>query len=193
MNSDRLFSEVYTLDKSTNRYMIEIALDRYEDIFNEWDPAPFKKREIDSELELYLEGSVEEIPFRFPIELIFMLPTDRQDTQREEEVRIALKNYFGFRLYFLRRELRKINIRLLRYVVIGFLLLWVGVTYPGYELETDWARVATEGIFIGGWVFLWEAVSLFFFSKREIYHRYQMFKKLLHAPVYFREAVHQSS
>jgi hypothetical protein len=189
MKPDRLFSEVYTLDKSTSRYMIEIALDRYEDIFNEWDPAPFKKREIDSELELYLEGSVEEIPFRLPIELFFMLPLEKQSLQREEEVRVALKNYFGFRLYFLRRELRKINVRLLRYIFIGFLLLWIGVTYPGYEVESDWAVVATEGIFIGGWGFLWEAVSLFFFTKREIYHRYRIFKKLMEAPVYFRGIV----
>lgn len=43
MKKDTLFSEVYALDKSINRYMIEIALDQYEDIFNEWDPAPFKR------------------------------------------------------------------------------------------------------------------------------------------------------
>jgi hypothetical protein len=37
--------------------MIEIALDRYEDIFNEWNPPPLKRQEIDADLELYLEGS----------------------------------------------------------------------------------------------------------------------------------------
>jgi hypothetical protein len=78
MKKDSLFSEVYALDKSTNRYMIEIALDRYEDIFNEWDPAPFKRREIDADLELYLEGSAEEIPSRYPIELFFMVPRGKQ-------------------------------------------------------------------------------------------------------------------
>ncbi|WP_204137349.1 hypothetical protein [Halomicronema sp. CCY15110] len=187
MKSDQFFTEIYSLDKSTNRYMIEIALDRYEDIFNEWDPAPFKKREIDADLELYLEGSAEEIPFKFPIELIFRLPVENKHRQREEEVRTALQTYFSFRLYFLRRELRKINIRLLRYVAIGFLLLWVGVTYPGHDIESDWATVVTEGIFIGGWVFLWEAVSLFFFSKREIYHRYRVFRKLMDAPIFFYE------
>jgi hypothetical protein len=79
MKKDTLFSEVYALDKSTNRYMIEIALDRYEDIFNEWDPAPFKRREIDADLELYLEGSAEEIPSRYPIELFFMVPRGKRD------------------------------------------------------------------------------------------------------------------
>ena len=33
------FSEIYKIDESTDRYMIEIALDQYTDIFNEWDPS----------------------------------------------------------------------------------------------------------------------------------------------------------
>jgi hypothetical protein len=187
MKKDSLFSEVYALDKSTNRYMIEIALDRYEDIFNEWDPAPFKRREIDADLELYLEGSAEEIPSRYPIELFFMVPRGKQDKRMEEETRNALRSFFGFKIYFLRRELRKINIRILNYLVFGFLLLWAGNTYPGHDSTRDWAVVLTEGIFIGGWVFLWEAVSLFFFTNREMYQHHRIYTRLLNAPVLFQE------
>jgi hypothetical protein len=107
MEKDTLFSEVYALDKSTNRYMIEIALDQYEDIFNEWDPAPFKRREIDADLELYLEGSAEEIPSRYPIELFFMVPRGKRDKRIEEETRNALRSFFEFKIYFLKRELQK--------------------------------------------------------------------------------------
>jgi len=95
MKKKTLFSEVYAFDKSTNRYMIEIALDRYEDIFNEWDPAPFKRREIDASLRLYLEGSAEEIPSHYPIELFFMLPRGKRDKQMEKETRNALRSFFG--------------------------------------------------------------------------------------------------
>ncbi|XPM57997.2 MAG: hypothetical protein EDM05_009505 [Leptolyngbya sp. IPPAS B-1204] len=49
-----------------------------------------------------------------------------------------------------------------------------------------------EGIFIGGWVFLWEAVSLFFFTDLELYERYRAYKRLLNAPVFFREVSSQS-
>lgn len=187
MKRDTLFSEVYALDKSTNRYMIEIAIDRYEDIFNEWDPAPFKRREIDADLELYLEGSAEEIPSKYPIELFFMVPRGKRDERMEEETRNALRSFFGFKIYFLKRELRKINIRILNYLFFGFLLLWAGNTYPGHDSTRDWAIVLTEGIFIGGWVFLWEAVSLFFFTNREMYHRHRIYTRLLNAPVLFQE------
>jgi len=190
MKKDPLFGEIYRFDESTDRYMIEIGIDTYADIFNQWDPAPFKRRDLDADLEIYLEGSSEEIPLRYSIELFFILPVGKRDKNIEEETRIAISSYFSFRLYFLRKHLQKITILVLRYLVLGFVLLWVGTNFPDYvtETESDWAIVVTEGIFIGGWVFLWESVSLFFFSGREQRYRYRLFKRLHRAPVFFRAA-----
>jgi hypothetical protein len=188
MKQDKLFSKLYIWDEFTNCYMIEIALDQYTDIFNEWDPAPFKRREIDPDLALYLEGCSEEISFPYRIELCFILPAKSRNELMEEEAREGLKNCFSFKIYFLKKNLKKINIRLLRYTFIGFVLLWVGITFPSNYSEAVWVTVLTEGIVIGGWVFLWEAVSLFFFTNREIYERLRMYKRLLNASVIFREA-----
>ncbi|MBD2053678.1 hypothetical protein [Leptolyngbya sp. FACHB-60] len=49
--------------------------------------------------------------------------------------------------------------------------------------------VLTEGLFIGGWVFLWEAVSLFFFSNRDLYNRYRTYRRLRNSEVIFSEAM----
>jgi len=168
--------------------MIEVALNQYMDIFNEWDPAPFKRKDLDSDLELYLEKSSEEIPLRHPIELFFVLPSKNRNQTLENDARDALNSYFSFKIYLLKKGLKKINILILRYVCLGFLLLWIGTITPGYNSDISWATVITEGIFIGGWVFLWEAVSLFFFSKRELYQRYQIYIRLLNAPIFFRDA-----
>jgi hypothetical protein len=192
MKRKSVFSEVYALDQSTNRYMIEIALDQYEDIFSEWDPAPFKRREIDADLELYLEGSVEEIPSRYPIELFFILPQGKRNQTLEEEARKGIRRFFGFRIHFLKLELRKITLRILNYLFFGFLLLWVGNTYPGHDSPRDWAILLADGIIIGGWVFLWEAVSLFSFTSLEMYQRHRVYNRLLQAPVFFKELTHQS-
>jgi hypothetical protein len=51
--------------------------------------------------------------------------------------------------------------------------------------------VLTEGLFIGGWVFLWEAVSLFFFSNRDLYYRYRTFRRLRRSEIIFSEAAQQ--
>ena len=187
MTDNRLFGEIYKTDQSTGLYMIEVALDQYTDIFNEWDPAPFKRRAIDPDLELYLEGSSEEIPFHYPIELCFTLPKETQNETIEEETRDGLKNSFIFKLYFLRKELRNNNTRMLRFVLLGFGFLWVATMLPRQFSETLVVSLLSEGLFIGGWVFLWEAVSLFFFTNRDLYQRYRTYTRLQNAPVLFRK------
>lgn len=184
---DPLFEEIYKLDQSTNCYMIEVALDQYADIFNEWDPAPFKRREIDPDLKLYLEGSSEEISFRYPIELYFTLPPGIQDDRVEQETREGLKNSFVFTLYLLRKELRKTNAHMIRLVILGFLFLWIGTVFPEILGDRLLVSLLAESLFIGGWVFIWEAVSLFFFTNRDLYHTYRTYKRLLNAPIFFRE------
>jgi hypothetical protein len=187
MKPNRLFSEIYKIDESTNLYMIEIALDQYGDVFNEWDPAPFKRRDIDPDLQLYLEGSTNEIPLRYPIELNFTIPQGTKNQQIEEDLRGGLKNCFTFKLYLLRKELKEVNTRMLRFILIGFLLLWVATKFSEQFEGAPFASVLAEGLFIGGWVFIWEAVSLFFFTNRELYEDYRTYKRLLKAPVFFRE------
>jgi hypothetical protein len=182
-----LFSEIYKLDHQTGCYMIEIALDQYADIFNEWDPAPFKRRDIDPDLQLYLEESSNEIPFRRPIELCFTVPEAVLDDKTEQEARDGLKNSFGFKIYFLKKDIQKLNARMLRFVVIGFAFLWIGTIFSlRYKEEQIIPYTLIQGLFISGWVFLWEAVSLIFFTNRDLYHRYRTYKRLQDAPILFK-------
>lgn len=183
----RLFNEIYSIDQATNLYMIEVALDQYTDIFNSWDPAPFKRREIDPDLETYLEGSCDEIPAKYPIELYFKLPQGKRHEQMEQETKQGLENSFNFKLYVLRKELGKTNTQMVLCILMGFFFLWLG-TILANRFETKMLlSLLAEGLFIGGWVFLWEAVSLFFFTNRDLYHRYRMYQRLRQAPVVFAE------
>lgn len=185
---DKLFNEIYEIDQSTNLYMIEVGLDQYSDIFNAWDPAPFKRREIDPDLELYLEQSCEEIPSRYPIELFFTITRGSKNEQLEAETREGLKNSFIFKRYFLRKKLKKTNTQILLCILLGFALLWIGAILSNRSEETLLFSLLVDSLLIGGWVFLWEAVSLFFFTNRELYHQYRVYQRLQAAPVIFQEA-----
>lgn len=159
---DPLFSQVYALNPSTNSYIIEIALDRYTDIFDEWDPAPFKRRSIDPDLELYLEVSSEEIPLRYPVELCFKVLNGNRDEKMEGEAKNGLSNSFVFKMYLLKKDLKKSNVQILRWIIYGFVFLWVGTAFPDQWTSKRLLSLLAEALVIGGWVFLWEAVSLFF-------------------------------
>jgi hypothetical protein len=186
---DKFFNEVYAIDKTNNAYMIEAALDHYTDIFSEWDPAPFKRRELDPDLKLYLESSADEIPTKYSIEVCFILPPGTRDKAIEQDVRDGLRNSVDFKLYLIRKELRLINARTFRYVLSGLGTFLVATLLEKPASFNVLTSVLTEGLFIGGWVFLWEAVSLFFFSNRDLYNRYHTYKRLRNSEVIFSEAV----
>ncbi|MDX2239964.1 MAG: hypothetical protein NW224_04695 [Leptolyngbyaceae cyanobacterium bins.302] len=190
--ADDLFGEIYRIDQDTDRYMIEIALDRYADIFSTWDPAPFKRRAMDPDLELYLEGSSDEISSRYPIELYFTLPAGSRNAAIEDETRYGLRNVFIFKIYLIKKELGKTNALILRYVLLGFIFLWIGTVSFKHPSDNVWLSLVADALIIGGWVFLWEAVSLFFFTNRELYQRYRTYRRLQNAPVIFREVDSQS-
>ncbi len=182
-----LFDEIYAIDTANNAYMIEVALDHYTDIFSEWDPAPFKRRELDPDLQLYLESSADEIPLKYSIEVCFTLPPGIRDAAMEDDVRAGLRNSVDFKLYLFRKEIRLINIRTARYVIAGLGTLLVARLAEPLDINI-FTSVLTEGLFIGGWVFLWEAVSLFFFSNRDLYNRYRTYKRLRNSEVIFSES-----
>jgi len=186
-SKNEFFGEIYKLDSATDRYMIEIALDQYTDIFSEWDPAPFKRRSLDPDLELYLEASSEEIPLHYPIELYFTIPQGSQDDGMEEAAKNGLRNSCLFKLYLLRRKIEKTNTLMVRYIILGFMLLWIGTLLASQYADETILSLFADALLIGGWVFIWEAVSLFSFTNRELYHDYRTYKRLKNAPVIFQE------
>ena len=185
--SDRIFNETYKIDQVTNLHMIEVAIDQYSDIFNEWDPAPFKRRDLDPDLQLYLETNSNEIPAKYDVELSVTLPAGMRNEAMEEESRNGIQNSFISKRYFLGKDIKKTNTKMFWFVLIGLLCLWIAKVLSGRVSETDLPSILLEGLAISGWVFLWEAVSLFFFTNRELYDRYKNYKRLQNAPVIFRE------
>lgn len=188
IKENTLFSEIYEIDTATHYYMIEVRLDHYADIFNEWDSAPFKRRDLDPALALYLEGSSDEIPFRYPIEFVFVLPLASRNLSIEQETQKGLQNSLAFKLYLLKKELRKTNAQMLQFVLLGLVFLWASTTFSTQVEKAGLLPTLIEGLAIIGWVLLWEAVSIFFFTNRELYHCYKTYKRLQNAPVIFREA-----
>jgi len=182
-----LFAEIYRFDEEANSYVIEIALDSYSDIFSEWDPAPFKLRDIDPDLELYLEGCSDDIPFKYPVILSFSIPQSSRNPSVEDQARHGLKSGFTFKRYFIRNDIGAANRRILLYFLIGFGFLWVVTLFPDRLRESPFPSIIVEGLFIGGWVFVWEAISLILFTTHNLHHKDRTYRRLQEAAIAFRE------
>ncbi len=177
--------KVYYQDPDTGAFAIEVALDRYDDIFNERDPAPYRRRDVDPDIESYLELCAADIPLKYSLSIVFRAPESIKDRESERLVLAGLDNFFAFELKLMYRQIRRLNIKTVQQMLIAFFLLLIA-QYSSRFLATNLVlNVVREGIYVGAWVFAWESVSTFFFRKKEIRRRMKEWERLKNAEIRF--------
>lgn len=164
---DEALRQLYLFDEKGETFIIEVSLDGYEDIFNEWDPAPFKRRDLDPDLIYFLETCSDDIPLRYPIRIKFEMPKDLRNSDRENKIVTGIRNYFKFMKNSIEKEIDQVRKRIFIYTVMSFGFLLAATLSSGIAAKNILLQTGVEGLFIGGWVFLWEAISLVFFSMRD--------------------------
>ena len=177
--------QIYKMDTETNTFIIEVSLISYNEIFNGWDPSPIKRRDLDPDLLHFLNECSSDIPLNFPLELQFYLPKEQYDEDKENLTRVGIKNNFNFIIHFIGKEIRQINRKIFFYFIIAFAFLSVSYMWRERVAENIVTTTLVEGLSIGGWVFLWEAFSLFFFSRQEIYGRLKRNKRFQDTKINF--------
>jgi len=163
--------QIYKMDPETNAFIIEISLESYNEIFNGWDPSPIKRRDLDPDFLHFIEECSSDIPLNYDLELQLHLPKGLYNEEKEELTRVGVKNNFSFIAHFIGKELEQINRRIIFYIIISFAFLSFGYLSTEKVAENIITTTLIEGLSIGGWVFLWEAFSLFFFSRQEVLGR----------------------
>ncbi len=180
-----LLTQIYRRDPITNCLIIEVSLNKYSDVFNEWDPAPFKNRDIDPDLKTFLEDSSTDIPLELPICLEFHIPRSRYSARSEEQVKSGLENNFIFMIHTIMKEVRRTNKRTFLYILISFVFLFSAYFLKGKLNMNVFLSILLEGQFIGGWVFLWEAFSLFFFTNNDLRKKLKTYRRFLDTEIRF--------
>lgn len=175
---------LYSYDKRNNAYKIEISLDKYEDIYNEWDPTPFKKRDIEEEFIQYVIDSSIDIPMKYNLDLDLYLPEKKQDEKKEKNAKAAIKSYFNYLLDRNKRTLTAAIARCLRSAFIGIILLSVYYFSLG-ESSNEIARVLIEGVSILGWVALWDVGEELLLNIVKTWNKRRNLKRIANAKVEF--------
>ena len=175
---------LYSYDKRNNAYKIEISLDKYEDIYNEWDPTPFKKRDIEEEFIKYVIDSSLDIPMRYNLELYLYLPEYMMDEKKEKNAKAAIKSYFNYLLDRNKRTLSASIVRCARSAFLGVVLLCVYYISLG-ESTNDLARVLIEGVSILGWVALWDVGEELLLNLITAFSKRRNLKRISQAKVEF--------
>ncbi|NLY54050.1 MAG: hypothetical protein GX060_05470 [Firmicutes bacterium] len=185
MKNEPSVSSLYERNPNTGNYIIEIALDKYGDVFNEWDHASYRKRDMDPELAFFLEESSNEIPMRYGLDLVFYLPRQEMDVAKESVITAVVKNYYQFYAGMERKALRKAYRQMINYIVAALALLTSTYVFSIWQ-ETFFLAILSEGLSVGSWFFLWEAISFLIFERNEEREKIKTYERLARANIFFR-------
>jgi hypothetical protein len=182
---ERALEKIYERDNELNAFIISVAIEDYIDIFNQLDFAPFRIRDLNHDLRIFLEECSSDIPLRYNIIIKFTVSREKQDSEKEEKIKVGLKTYFSNARNSLKREIQNSHQKSAFYVLASFVLLLASYSLRPLILDNIVFSTLVEGISIGGWVFLWEAISTFAFRNRDIKEKYKQYKRFSHTPILF--------
>lgn len=186
MRVENYFNGVDNINKRTLNYIINLKIHKYNDIFDNLDDSPLKLRNINKNIQLYLKDSFANIPSKNSTGISFHITGEKKNKVMEESIMHALQRCCLRRLKTKRSELKSSNIDTVIYVLTSVLLLSVG-----FDLETIFIKKSVllstvlEGVNIGGWIFLWEAISMLLFKSKDINSEIQEIHRILSSNVSF--------
>lgn len=184
MGKRNYLQELYKFDKEKNSYIIEVSLDDYDDVYDDWDPSPFKKRDIETEFNDFILDSSSDIPLKYHLEIHLYLPEGLRAEFKEKALISAYRNNFLFLIGRTVKAKTGSNKKIVTYLILALCFLFVGYFYTN-PTGNIFYKVLKEGIFVGGWVFLWEVFTLVFITSRDFRRELKVYKRLLDADIEF--------
>jgi hypothetical protein len=185
--------QIYKYDESEKCYVVEVSLETYQELFNEWDAAPTRKKDLNSELIDFIEQAAYEIPMKSKVKISFGIPLDQKDEKLEASSKTAIYHNFKIIIHFINKTLRVNNRKVLTY--LSFALSFITLSYLTISFIVDnlGFTIIREGLMIGGWFLMWESFSLFFFDSYEVRNRRKRYQRFLDSDIEFRYIDHEKT
>jgi hypothetical protein len=162
-----------------------LALKSTQTYLTSWILLLWRRKDLDHDLLVFLEASSADIPIKYDMTLRFDISKDKQDTKKEERIKLGLRTYFSFERNSLQKKIRSSYQKSAIYTLISFLLLYLSYSFQHQIKNNVIFSTLVDAIIIGGWVFLWEAISTSAFKSRDTREKYRQYKRLSNAPIRF--------
>ena len=178
--------DLYHFNKETQTYELDIAIDQYQDMFNSWDAAPLKRKDIEPDLIDYLEQAGEDIPFKEKIALVFMLPSEARDLKREKTVSQAVKLQFRFLLSVVNKELLYNYRRMATFAIFSLIFLTINYFLRGQQ-SSQLANIFLEGLLVGGCFLMWNVFGIAILDNFKLYRKKKIWVRYMQAELMFKD------
>lgn len=166
---------------------IELQVDKIGQLFESFDPMPFRERDLDRNAEDYIVGWARELPRREPIRILVHMPRAEAAHENAHAVAEAFSRYFRYRAESMTGSLSEL-FRIGRYSLLVGVLVLVSCVMAGQFLARlpavqPFGRLINEGLIILGWVANWRPIEIFLYDWWPIVRRRNLFARLAAAEV----------
>jgi hypothetical protein len=159
-------------------------------LFNSFDPSPFRERDIDDDVEAFIYDWVRELPPAAPFTLVVHLPPEEAAKPEAARIGEAFRHYFEYRVQAVDFELRELFRVGRRSLAIGIAVLaacltasqWLAPLIPNVTA----ASVVQESLIIVGWVANWRPIEIYLYDWWPIRRRRRLLARIAAAPVIVR-------
>lgn len=173
--------------KAGECYLIELNLSHVQQLFNSFDPAPFREKDLDPAAEDYIVSTAGDFSLQTPLKLVIHLPPEIATGEQAASAPEAVHNYFDYRRLVMAHQVSQTLRVGRRALLIGLAFLISCII--AQQLITSLGKVGLfwsileEGFLISGWVAMWHPINLFLYEWWPIRRRQRLYEKLAQMPV----------
>jgi len=170
--------------------LIEMKLFSVMQLFNSFDPAPFREKELDNEAEAYIADTVKDFPPHTRFRIVIYLPNGMIDTRDAREVPEAVISHFRYRALMQMRKFRERYVEGQFKLIVGLssltLATVVSLTLAHYFPENTAAQLIASALEITGWVAMWEPISIFLYQLWPLVKQRKIYEKIGRMEIFLR-------
>ena len=177
--------DIYPYDPRSRTFTIPTRLETCQDFFNPLDPSPAPARDLSPDLVEYLNQCSDEIPENHPLVISVEIRAEEPTAHQVDECLRSLGTFYKHEILVIRSHIRHQRARALRYLLVSCLCLALYLLSEQVDLILFPWSLLREAILIGGWVFMWEAVTLNFIEMDGLLREIRKYQRLLNARLDF--------
>ncbi|WP_258806737.1 hypothetical protein [Pseudidiomarina sp. CB1] len=169
------------------QHVIQIKLERIEQLFNSLDPTPFVGRDLDPAADDFIEGWADELPREGTFKILLQLSEPRDLARAQSRAQDAVRNYYSARVAVQQHKLHRLFRNGRMSLVVGLTFL-VACHILSEFLEQRFAAetlpsLIAHGLIIAGWVAMWRPLEIFLYDWWPLRRRLKLLQRLAEADV----------
>lgn len=164
--------------------IIDVSTATVAQLFSGLDPAPFRHKDLDPEVEGYILAAVREIGGAGRAKIVFHLPPDQAASREGQNLPDAVHNFFAYREWVASDELGRLARRGGASLLIGLVFLFICLALRQVVIgDGDETTIVSEGLLIVGWVALWKPLEMALYDWWPFWTQLRLFRALKQIPV----------